>query len=933
MATALQQGIMALPENDQVNAPPKLGLDDSYDAAKSGAMEANPELTSQLEAQMAEAMPELEQMPEEQLNALLQLLQYMHDHPEEYKKIVQMLVEQGKFSEGDLPPEYDDQFIATMTMILLEARRQRGMAEITPAASQQAAQPMQPPAQFARGGIADAARAVAAKGRSGDTMLAHITPKEAKMLRKKGGAGTINPATGLPEYGLIGDIVGAVKSSVKTVVNVTKKVLASPVGKIAATIAIASFIGPYAASMGLGTAGTAALTMAGASAGITALSGGNLKDIIKSGTMGAVLGYGGAVLGPALAPAGWGAGATAAVGAGAAGAGLGLVQGKSINDAVQQGISAAALAGLTTYVQTGMYSQPNQPTTVEPTGEVVTRGIAPQSTDTNAGTGLTSDGGVTDQSVLAPSQPNANTGLDAAGNAMDQSVTGPASTWRAPVSVKPEIVVPPEGYRYDVSTGTMRPDYQVDPTDYTMYPSSNPPPPPGAEKGYWDQTKQFYNENISPSGIRQAGVENAINARNTAIADYQARYPNASAADVKAIGDAAYAANTPGVVGTYGPAVAGGLLAVKAMGGFKPKQPEPEPGSVAEQMKGTPGEDIVRANPKAYIAQNLPGVTYDEAGNVVSSSTWTPSGTMADVRAGSSGYIPYNAPQQRLPAYQPQQQPTGYGQPQYNFRPQYAAQGGIMEKMPQHYAAGGFTQSPLSADPGPMMAMQAHSVPMNTSGVPMNLPMHFASGGSASSKLAEAMASGNPGGIFSGIQPAMNAMIGKSSGMLGLGVPGVIMDVLSGKDRLTSSASAPIITPPASSAMGPVNYAYAPAQVSPYAANPQASATAAKMVAAAKQAVATLPQGVNLSNMTARVPTAKAMGGIASLATGGYPRRNGQISGPGTETSDSIPAMLSDGEFVMTAKAVRGAGKGDRRAGAKKMYALMHQLEKNAARG
>jgi uncharacterized protein YneF (UPF0154 family) len=75
------------------------------------------------------------------------------------------------------------------------------------------------------------------------------------------------------------------------------------------------------------------------------------------------------------------------------------------------------------------------------------------------------------------------------------------------------------------------------------------------------------------------------------------------------------------------------------------------------------------------------------------------------------------------------------------------------------------------------------------------------------------------------------------------------------------------------------------------------------------------------------------MGGIAGLAQGGYPRRTGQISGPGTEKSDSIPAMLSDGEFVMTAKAVRGAGKGSRRAGAKQMYKLMHQLEKNAERG
>ena len=34
----------------------------------------------------------------------------------------------------------------------------------------------------------------------------------------------------------------------------------------------------------------------------------------------------------------------------------------------------------------------------------------------------------------------------------------------------------------------------------------------------------------------------------------------------------------------------------------------------------------------------------------------------------------------------------------------------------------------------------------------------------------------------------------------------------------------------------------------------------------------------------------------------------GAVAGPGTGTSDSIPAMLSDGEFVMTAKAVRGMG-------------------------
>jgi hypothetical protein len=59
-----------------------------------------------------------------------------------------------------------------------------------------------------------------------------------------------------------------------------------------------------------------------------------------------------------------------------------------------------------------------------------------------------------------------------------------------------------------------------------------------------------------------------------------------------------------------------------------------------------------------------------------------------------------------------------------------------------------------------------------------------------------------------------------------------------------------------------------------------------------------------------------------------FPRKNGPINGPGTGTSDDIPAMLSDGEFVFTAKAVRNAGAGSRRKGAARMYKLMKSLEK-----
>ncbi len=64
--------------------------------------------------------------------------------------------------------------------------------------------------------------------------------------------------------------------------------------------------------------------------------------------------------------------------------------------------------------------------------------------------------------------------------------------------------------------------------------------------------------------------------------------------------------------------------------------------------------------------------------------------------------------------------------------------------------------------------------------------------------------------------------------------------------------------------------------------------------------------------------------GITSLNAGG------EVEGPGTGTSDSVPARLSDGEFVVTAKAVRGAGGGDRNVGAARMYDMMSQLERVA---
>ena len=103
---------------------------------------------------------------------------------------------------------------------------------------------------------------------------------------------------------------------------------------------------------------------------------------------------------------------------------------------------------------------------------------------------------------------------------------------------------------------------------------------------------------------------------------------------------------------------------------------------------------------------------------------------------------------------------------------------------------------------------------------------------------------------------------------------------------------------------------------------------------------------IQVANGGAIYPMAYANGG--NVAMEDFERMNGGIDGPGTETSDDIPAMLSDGEFVMTGQAVRGAGSfelneqpdgilalvpsssEDRERGTQLMYQMMNAFERYA---
>jgi hypothetical protein len=177
----------------------------------------------------------------EGLDELVKMLEFALNNPESYAEIVASAVQDDMVEEGDLPAQFDPVAIISLLVLMYgmqERLKQKG---------------------FAKGGLASL-------GRHGDTMLAHINPREAAMLKRMGGSGTINPRTGLPEY----------KFSFK-------KLLA-----VALPIAL-NFIVPGAgaaigASMGL--TGTAA-AMAGSAiigGGTAALTGGDpLKGAILGG--------------------------------------------------------------------------------------------------------------------------------------------------------------------------------------------------------------------------------------------------------------------------------------------------------------------------------------------------------------------------------------------------------------------------------------------------------------------------------------------------------------------------------------------------------------------------------------------------------------------------------------------------------------------------
>lgn len=384
------EGIMALPDMQGMQAPPApqgaqqepvyVSSADTYDAALTalGLSTNDPKQSAAVRQAVRESIADLDLTATEAAD-LIDVFEYLANSPSDYPRIRQQLIDSDMMEADDLPEEYDPAFIGIALMAINEhlntlSSNANAVMDVSPTVAGL------PPMEMARGGLADMAQYLASKGRRGDTMLAHITPQEAAMLRRMGGSGTINPDTGLPEF-FLKKVFGGIKKAFKKIKDTVKNVLKSPLGRVLATVAltvalpgIGTAIGGSlgGAIAGLGTAATAGI----AAGAVTLVGGGSLKDALVSGAMG-YFGGGGAIgsFNPSQIVAGQAASAlgTAAtgalakgIGAGVATAGTGILGGMKPKEAATAGLLAGVAVGAKTAYQNARAAAAGQPPAGQP---------------------------------------------------------------------------------------------------------------------------------------------------------------------------------------------------------------------------------------------------------------------------------------------------------------------------------------------------------------------------------------------------------------------------------------------------------------------------------------------------------------------------------------------------------------------------------------
>jgi len=299
------QGIMSLPQAGMQapTAQPQAAIDPKnfspqvFDYARMQPEQFGQDIMGGMEAADPAMVAEFKQalagmrLPPEVIDALGDMVDAILNDPENYDEIRTEFVSEG-IPEEILPPTFDAAYFAALNIALDQLSAQQG------------------PVGMARGGImalSPVATELAKMGRGGDRMIAHVTPAEARMLRRRGGSGTINPYTGQPEFlkkfvkSVVKTITQPIKSAgkavkglVKGVGNVVKKIASSPIGRMVLTAAAVYFMGPAATQFlgGLGVTNAALVTginTFAASTAVSLASGENLKDSLKTGVVSGVL--------------------------------------------------------------------------------------------------------------------------------------------------------------------------------------------------------------------------------------------------------------------------------------------------------------------------------------------------------------------------------------------------------------------------------------------------------------------------------------------------------------------------------------------------------------------------------------------------------------------------------------------------------------------
>ena len=253
----------------------------------------------------------------EDLDDAIAMLEFVLQNPDKYGEVRASAIKDGVIDPNMVPEQYDQVFVVSL-LIALYGLQDRLQAK-----------------GYARGGLAVAARRIQDEGRGGDDMLAHINHREAEMLKRMGGAGTINPTTGLHEY--------------KSIFKIFMSVL--PIALSIFAPGIGTAVGGFLSAGALSGAGAAAL----GGGAIGALSGGitgGWKGALMGGAAGALGGgLGGQVGSSASSALGLGLGKTgqAMLGSGLIGAGVGAagagISGGNVLKGAAMGAGVGAAGG------------------------------------------------------------------------------------------------------------------------------------------------------------------------------------------------------------------------------------------------------------------------------------------------------------------------------------------------------------------------------------------------------------------------------------------------------------------------------------------------------------------------------------------------------------------------------------------------------------